>query len=159
VEGPSDQHYLTAIKIRLIKAGKLRPSRDLVFPPAGGVKGVKAVASMIVGRDEALPYALFDSDAPGRQTIQHLRDSLYAANPDRLLSVSQYVSLPDAEVEDLFPTDLVAKAVDNIFRSADMAFSDGAKTGEAIVGQIERWARHKQYKTSTRMESRSCETS
>src|SRR5439155_9934801 len=47
VEGPSDQHYLTAIKNLLIAAGRLKLGRELVFPPAGGAKGVKAVASIL----------------------------------------------------------------------------------------------------------------
>ncbi len=33
VEGGSDQHYLTAIKLYLIRAGKLKPAREMVFPP------------------------------------------------------------------------------------------------------------------------------
>src|SRR5207244_3532299 len=55
VEGPSDQHYLTAIKNLLIAAGHLKPGRELVFPPTGGTKGVRAVASILGGRDEELP--------------------------------------------------------------------------------------------------------
>lgn len=51
VEGPSDQHYMTAIKSLLIASGRLKPGRELVFPPAGGSKGVRAVASILGGRD------------------------------------------------------------------------------------------------------------
>jgi len=66
VEGPSDQHYMTAIKNLLIGAGRLKPGRELVFPPAGGTKGVRAVSSILGGRDEVLPVVLFDSDSAGR---------------------------------------------------------------------------------------------
>jgi hypothetical protein len=36
VEGPSDQHYLTAIKVLLIGKELISPRRELVFPPAHG---------------------------------------------------------------------------------------------------------------------------
>ena len=55
VEGPSDQHYMTTIKALLISAGKINPSRELVFPPSGGAKTARVVASILTGRDEALP--------------------------------------------------------------------------------------------------------
>ncbi len=67
VEGASEQHYLSGIKTLLIASGRLKPGRELVFPPAGGTKGVKAVASVLGGRDEELPVALFDSDTPGQK--------------------------------------------------------------------------------------------
>ena len=59
VEGPSDQHYLTAMKLHLIKLGKLKPAREMVFPPAGGAKGVKAVTAIIAAKDEKLPPSPF----------------------------------------------------------------------------------------------------
>jgi hypothetical protein len=73
VEGSSDQHYLSGIKTMLIASGRLKPGRELVFPPAGGAKGVKAVACILGGRDEKLPIALFDSDTQGRMTAQSLK--------------------------------------------------------------------------------------
>ena len=39
VEGASDQHYLTAIKMRLTASGSLKLGREIVFPPAGGGQG------------------------------------------------------------------------------------------------------------------------
>lgn len=44
VEGASDQYYLNAIKTYLIASGLFKPSKDIVFMPAGGVKGVSAIA-------------------------------------------------------------------------------------------------------------------
>jgi hypothetical protein len=140
VEGPSDQHYLTAMKMHLIKLGKIKPSGEMVFPPAGGAKGVKAVTAMIIAKDEKLPRASFDSDAMGVQTIQQLKTSLYVDKPEKLLSVTDFVSLPSAEIEDLLPADMIVKAVDAVFRAADKPFADVYKAGSAIVPQIESWA-------------------
>lgn len=103
VEGASDQHYLTGIKNLLVAAGRLKPGRELVFPPAGGAKGVKAVASILCGRDEALPVALLDGDPPGRAMAKQLRENLYTEKPDLVLDV-------DSEIEDLLPPEIVARA-------------------------------------------------
>ena len=65
VEGASDQHYLTAIKSLLIAGGKIAPRRELVFPPAGGAKTTKIVASILTGRDEALPVVLLTATSQG----------------------------------------------------------------------------------------------
>jgi energy-coupling factor transporter ATP-binding protein EcfA2 len=140
VEGPSDQHYLTAIKLHLIKLGKLKPSREMVFPPAGGAKGVKAVTAIIVAKDDKLPQVLFDGDAMGLQAIQQLKDSLYANDKEKLLCVTDFVNIPVAEIEDLMPSDMIVKGVDVVFRAADKPFGDIYKAGTAIVPQVESWA-------------------
>jgi hypothetical protein len=47
VEGPSDQIYRSAIKNYLIRKGRIKPGRELVFVPSGGVKGVAPITSII----------------------------------------------------------------------------------------------------------------
>jgi energy-coupling factor transporter ATP-binding protein EcfA2 len=141
VEGPSDQHYLTAIKLHLIKVGKIKPTRELVFPPAGGAKGVKAVVAIVMAKDESLPQALFDGDSIGLETAKQLKASLYAEAPKKLLNIGDFVPLKGAEIEDLLPADLIVKAVDGVFRAADSPFADVHKDGEIIVPQIETWAK------------------
>jgi hypothetical protein len=140
VEGASDQHYLTAIKLYLIRNGKLQPVREMVFPPAGGAKGVKAVASMVMAKNDMLPIAFFDADSAGLQTIKQLKETLYAHAEDRLLSVSNFLDLQNSEIEDLFPTDLIVTSVDSVFKTAERPFVDSAKQGGLIVPQIELWA-------------------
>jgi predicted ATPase len=141
VEGPSDQHYLTTIKLVLIKLGRIQPSRELVFPPAGGAKGVKAVAAMIMAKDDDLPQALFDGDAAGLETLSQLKKTLYSAAQEKLMCIVDFVPMPNAETEDLFPADLIVKAVVTVFRVADSPFADAFKTGPVIVPQIEAWAK------------------
>jgi predicted ATP-dependent endonuclease of OLD family len=50
VEGPSDQIYLSAIKTLLISIGELTPRKDILFIPAGGVRGVKPIVSLLMGK-------------------------------------------------------------------------------------------------------------
>lgn len=140
VEGASDQHYLSGMKNILIAAGRLKPGRELVFPPAGGAKGVKAVASILCGRDEELPVALFDSDTQGRDTAKAMRGGLYAEDPSLLLEVETFTGMPNSEIEDLIPPEIIARELDRWQRSADVAFADEMQAGKPIVPQIEMWA-------------------
>ncbi len=141
VEGLSDQIYLSTIKTMLIASGDLKPGRELVFPPAGGAKGVKVVASLLSGRDESLPIALFDSDTQGRAMANQLRTSLYAGSPERVLEVGTFIGLPDAEIEDLIPPRLLAQVLDRWQRGPDRAFADDLQSGKAVVPQIDAWAK------------------
>lgn len=141
VEGPSDQHYLTAIKNLLIAAGRLKPGRELVFPPAGGAKGVKAVASILSGRDEELPITLFDSDAQGRAMAEALRKGLYVEKPSLIVEIETFTGLAETEVEDLLPPEVIARQLDRWQRTADIPFMDERQDGKPIVPQIELWAK------------------
>lgn len=142
VEGTSDQMYLTAIKTILIGLGKIKPHRELVFPPAGGAKGVKVVASILTGRDEALPIALFDSDAAGKTTAQQLTSSLYVDAKERVLGIASFTGLEDSEVEDLIPPDLLSQVLDRWQRGPEQAFADFYQAGKPIIPQIEAWAKN-----------------
>jgi energy-coupling factor transporter ATP-binding protein EcfA2 len=141
VEGPSDQHYLTAIKTILVGNGLHKPGRDLVFPPAGGAKGVKAVASILGGRGKVMPLALLDSDAQGKRFARDLQQELYAECPSRVLQVGDFIEIEGAEVEDVIPPSIVVTAVDRMIRAADSAFGDRHDPQRAVVPQIEAWAR------------------
>lgn len=141
VEGASDQHYLTAIKSLLLSAGKIKPKRELVFPPCGGTKTARIIASILTGRDETLPKVLLDSDSPGKRLADSLKAELYAANPERVLSVADYVGYEHAEIEDLFPLEYLAGELDRIEREPEERLSDVIKEGEPFVGQVEQWAK------------------
>jgi energy-coupling factor transporter ATP-binding protein EcfA2 len=139
VEGPSDQHYLTTIKTILVSAGKLKMGRELIFPPAGGTKGVKAVASILGGRDEELPVTLFDSDVQGKATAKTLKTGLYCDQPHLVLEVATYAAVADSEIEDLIPPELIARELDRWLRP-DARFEDQLQKGKPVVPQIEAWA-------------------
>lgn len=140
VEGPSDQHYLTAIKSLLIGAGKIAPKREIVFPPAGGTKTAKVVASILTGRDETLPLVLLDGDEPGRRVAKELSTSLYQEAPHRVLSMDTFAPRTPAEVEDIFPAKFIADSVDRTYRSAETLFADVVSDDKPIVDQVEAWA-------------------
>ncbi|MCI5048417.1 MAG: AAA family ATPase [Aquisalinus sp.] len=140
VEGASDQHYLTAIKALLVSGGKIKPPRELVFPPSGGTKTARVVASILTGRDEVLPFMLLDDDGPGRQMRKTLSDSLYQQSPEKVLNVADHVGYENAEIEDLLPFELLANEMDRMEREPDTRLADVVVEGKPFVGQVEHWA-------------------
>ena len=140
VEGASDQHYLSAIKALLISEGKITPARELVFPPSGGTKTIRVVASILTGRDETLPVVLLDADKPGKQTATILMRELYHQAPERVLSVADFVEFDAAEIEDLFPPVFLADELDRMERHPETRIADRIQSGIPFVPQVEQWA-------------------
>ncbi len=140
VEGPSDQHYLSAIKQLLIASGNLRPGRELVFPPAHGAPNARSLSSILSGRDEVMPMMLLDSDPAGERMARDMRNGPYQAQQLKIMQTDEWVDFSGSEIEDLFPAEFVAGAVDRIERRPENSFSDHLNHGAPIVPQIEKWA-------------------
>lgn len=136
VEGVSDQVYLHVIKNILIKMGVIQPERELVFIPTGGVKGMKPIINIIMGRDNILPIVVLDGDSAGKTMIKSLHNGLYKDEQNKVIDISSLVKLENAEIEDLIPVDIINKSVDKLFRGRD-DFEDGYRNNEPIVPQIE----------------------
>jgi hypothetical protein len=132
--------YLATIKNVLIARGLLRPKREYMFPPAGGVKGVRAIVSILTGKDETLPYVILDSDTAGKTLAKHLATDLYAGYAERLLMMKDYVGFDDAETEDFIPQTVLSGIVTRFLRAAAEDFSDVVVDGKPIVPQIEAFA-------------------
>lgn len=141
VEGQSDQHYLTAIKALLIGAKKISPKRELVFPPSGGTKTARVVASILTGRDENLPILLLDGDETGKRMARELQSSLYVDAKERVLCTDTFTQIENSEIEDLIPATFFAQVIDRWERTPDEPFSDVVTTGQPLVGQVEEWAK------------------
>ena len=138
VEGPSDQYYLNAIKNILISRGVIRPSREIVFVPAGGTRGIKTTSRILAHDDEDYPSVLLDGDASGRQTKNQLENDLYESRTGLLALVTDFSDIPDAEVEDLMDQDLLAKVIGREFRGSDY-FEDVFDPKRPIVPQIKKY--------------------
>ncbi len=144
VEGHSDQLTLSAIKTYLVSKGLLSPPKELVFLPAQGVKGVRAVVSIVAGREEELPIVLLDSDTQGKGLAKKLQADLYNASKDRVQLVGDVTEMDGSEVEDLWPPEFFGNIVTRFLRGPDEDFSDVLKAGNPVVDQVEAYAeKHK----------------
>ena len=141
VEGPSDQFYLNAVKLYLVKHTDFKPNNEFVFVPSGGAKGVSGVASLLCGRNESLPYVLLDSDSIGEGFKQDLQRKLYKENTSRILSAGDFNGIEAAEIEDLFPLSLMKRKLDVMLRNEEeIYFEDSYNNTKPIKFQIESFA-------------------
>ena len=142
VEGASDQYYLNAIKTYLIASGLFKPSKDVVFMPAGGVKGVSAIASIVSAKGE-LPYVIIDGDTSGTSFKDKLKKDLYKDEEHKLICLKDFVEgLEAVEIEDIIPFSCISKAIDRLFRSVDdFEFDEVYDSKKPLLSQIEEYAR------------------
>ena len=145
VEGPSDQYYLYAIKNFLIANSKIHPKKELVFMPAGGVKGVSSLASIISTNGE-LPYVVLDSDKSGNDFKNKLINDIYKNESSKIISLSDITNSESTEIEDIIPFNCLSKAVDKLFNTIDdFDFEDSIyNTNIPLINQIESTAKDNQ---------------
>ena len=143
VEGASDQYYLYAMKNYLISSGKWQPKSELVFMPAGGVKGVSAIAS-IISTSNTLPFVILDSDSSGENFKNKLIKDLYKEQPEKIISIGDIIDKEHAEIEDIIPINCLIKPINKLFSSLDedddFDFMDIYSPSESIINQVERLA-------------------
>ena len=144
VEGESDQVYLSALKSLLISKGKIAPLKEIVFIPTGGTKGVNATAAILIGASEEKPPIILDGDKPGMKIAAELKADFYAASQDRVICVSDFTSVENGEIEDLFPKDKLARIVGKFLprlEEVDEDFDDIVVSDKPICDQIEEFAK------------------
>ena len=145
VEGPSDQIYLSAIKQALIGTKKIAPKEDLIFMPSGGVKGINGVVSLLGGKQGKLPIVVLDSDKSGQDAKKKLLSGLYQEDKKSLIEIGSFISVDNAEIEDLVPLRFLEKGINKLFNNIDdeeEQFEDGYDESKAITPQIEEFAKN-----------------
>jgi len=138
VEGVSDQIYLSLIKRYLIGKGKLQYSKEIVFIPTGGVKGMGPVSKLVSSREDKLPFVLLDSDKTGKEYFKQLSNGKYKDEKNKLLEVAQFLTDDEFEIEDLIPAKSIIQLIDRMYR-AEQYFDDFYQKDIPIVNQIEAW--------------------
>lgn len=144
VEGESDQIYLSALKSLLISKGKISPLKELVFIPTGGTKGIKATSSILSGVNEAKPVVLVDGDKPGLKIAKELKGDFYAEAPEKIINISDYTSLSNGEIEDIFPVENFSEIVSKFLprpEEVEDEFNDLVANEVPMCDQIEEYAK------------------
>lgn len=142
VEGPSDQHYLNAIKTFLIKEKVIFPKQEFVFIPSGGVKGIAGVVSILCGKSDELPFVIVDSDRSGKDAINKLQNGLYKEHNNRIIDIFSLTEIENSEVEDIIPFVLVKRSISKLFNTIDDGdFEDEYDKDSPLVPQVEEFAK------------------
>lgn len=141
VEGTADQFYLSAIKNFLITQKAIAPSREVIFVPSGGTKGIAPLASILASKEGQLPSVLLDSDPAGKSKKGSLASQLYKDYQKKLVEVQEFRKVTDAEIEDIIPAKLMLPVLARIFKDVDGGvFDDEYDPNQPLVGQIEAFA-------------------
>ena len=147
VEGISDQIYLQLIKKYVLSQGKYINDKEIVFIPTGGVKGMSPVIKILCGRDNDLPFVLLDSDKPGLERQKQLLNGLYADAKDKVLSISTFIKEGEYEIEDLMPSEELARTFSKQYRrvNSEEDFDYSFDKTQPLVNQMEIYAKENGY--------------
>ncbi len=135
-----NQIYLSIIKRYLIGKGILRNTKEIVFIPTGGVRGMGPVTKLVSSRDDSLPFVLLDFHNVGKDYQKQLTKGRYRDEKEKVLGVADILGDKEYEIEDFIPASSLISIIDRQYRS-DQYFEDFYKNGEPIVDQIEAWAK------------------
>lgn len=143
VEGLSDQIYMSAIKNLLVRSGRISTTHELVFVPGKGARAIKAIVAILGGRDNDLPTVLCDGDPAGKEVARDLKNGFYTEVPERVMLMTDFAQIPDAEVEDLLPRSVMVQVLDRYIRGpVDQVFSPLPEA--PLVPQVKAYAtKHK----------------
>jgi len=129
VEGPSDILYLTALSRALTERGRegLRPAWRIC--PAGGIDKVQPFLSLFSGN--GLNTAVLTDFAKGQKSkIDRLKQTRILSE-DRIRHFAEFVDQEEADVEDLFPSDLFADLVNHTYGLKGKSLLDATKLADA----------------------------
>lgn len=141
VEGVSDQFYLNLIKNYLIYKKSLAPKEDIVFIPAGGVRGVSGIVSLLGGKHSELPKVILDSDKSGIDFKKKLVENMYKDNKEYILEIKDFTQVDGSEIEDIIPYSLLETGINHLFLEVETReFIDVYCKEKPIVPQIEQFA-------------------
>lgn len=143
VEGVSDQFYLSTIKNILIREQKYAPQREIVFAPAGGVKGVAGISGLISAKNDELPFVILDSDKNGDDYKRKLLSAQYQGHDDRIISIGDITHVAQSEIEDLIPYESISKAVERLLGVQDEDDEFEPEDKKPLLPQIEAYAKER----------------
>jgi len=113
VEGPSDILYLKALSAELVKRGRTSLNPAWVICPAGGIDKINAFVSLFAG-NELDVIAVTDFAKKDRNKLEDLRQR-QVLKSGGLLTFADFVANDEADVEDLFGSDLFCQIVNGAY--------------------------------------------
>lgn len=140
VKSTTEQIYLSTIKTILIREGRLRPGRDIIFAPAAGPEVIQTMVQLLAGDATNVPPTIIEgadtmSGASGRPDRPLGRGA-----SDRVIQLDDLLGLSGSRIEDAVGLELLAPLVDRVERRPDRLFVDTVRPGLPLVAQVERWA-------------------
>ena len=142
VQAQSDQIYMMIMKNHLCGLGLYKSAKEMIFIPAGGLKGMTAVIAILAERENEVPYIMVDSNAEGRVKVAALRTTVCKYFPHKVLDVELHLGKRgEFTMEDFLPYEELARMFSKRYRGKSDDFDYIVVKERPIVQQMEEFAK------------------
>lgn len=117
VEGPGDILYLQALSAELLRRGRTGLNPKWVMCPAGGIDKIQSFVSLFAGNSLDV-IALSDYTKKDKNKLEALKKS-EVIKAGGVLSIADFVSQEEADIEDLFDPELFCQIVNETYGLTD----------------------------------------
>ncbi len=150
VNAQSDQIYMMMMKNHLCGLGLYKSSKEMIFIPAGGLKGMTAVIAILAEKENEVPYIMVDCNTEGRLKIAALRTTVCKYFPHKVLEIDlQLGKRGEFTMEDFLPYEELAKMFSKRYRGKSDDFDYVVVKERPIVQQMEEFAKANGYHLDT----------
>lgn len=125
VEGPGDILYLQALSAELLHRGRAGLDPKWVICPAGGIDKIQSFVSLFAGNKLDV-IALSDYTKKDKNKLEALRKSEIIKDGS-VLTIADFVSQEEADIEDLFDSELFCQIVNGAYDLKGTQALDPAK--------------------------------
>ena len=125
VEGPGDILYLQALSSALGRRGRTQLDRRWTICPAGGIDKIQSFVGLFAGAKLDIA-ALTDYSRADKRKLESLRQ-MGILDSDRIVTVADILNLDEADIEDIFDTDLFLPVINEAFALPTSQQLDAAK--------------------------------
>lgn len=125
VEGPGDILYLQALSAELLRRRRTGLDPKWVICPAGGIDKIQSFVSLFAGNSLDV-IALSDYTKKDKNKLENLKKS-EVIKEGGVLSIADFVSQEEADIEDLFDPQLFCTIVNGTYELKDEQVLDPAK--------------------------------
>ncbi len=147
VQAQSDQIYMMIMKNHLCGLGQYKSAKEMIFIPAGGLKGMTAVIAILAEKENEVPYIIVDSNAEGRLKMATLRTTVCKYFPHKVLDVDLHLGKRgEFTMEDFLSYEELARMFSKRYRGKSDDFDYIVVKERPIVLQMEEFATANGYK-------------
>lgn len=129
VEGPGDILYLQALSAELLRRKRVGLDPKWVMCPAGGIDKIQSFVSLFAGNSLDV-IALSDYTKRDKNKLEALKKS-EVIKAGGVLSIADFVSQEEADIEDLFDPELFCEIVSKTYELSGEQKLDAAKLAAA----------------------------
>ncbi len=147
VQAQSDQIYMMIMKNHLCGLGQYKSAKEMIFIPAGGLKGMTAVIAILAEKENEVPYIIVDSNAEGRLKMATLRTTVCKYFPHKVLDVDLHLGKRgEFTMEDFLSYEELARMFSKRYRGKSDDFDYIVVKERPVVVQMEEFATANGYK-------------